>query len=657
MFPSNKYTSNSRSRSSGRVHGRAHFLGAAGHLHPWQRQHIPRAPKAGQPEKAPAKQKGNKLNIQQDDLASVAGAWTGTPSRLAADILSGVADMPMTTSIPEYCERAVAVQQWQAALQKGQLPDLQRTSFPAEPFRSKFAAALSRLEMPRFTRRYHKLADAVLRQMLIVTKDFELELLKQQANQLKQQPKPQAQPKAQQGGEDGENSEAEEQPDGGGGGDQDADGDPDGSSEQQMQDGSSQSLQEQLESGQQGDADSSQNMEIKIESMDGGAAQESGEDGEDLEERLAAAAEDLADEVVKKFEEEMAPVMEHVEAAMRHFGDLDDLLRGTSGWDLSHGMWQQSGWRVFKDLQKRLEKLRELRDLVRSLGRGGGNRPMRRAPEQVWASRNPPGVLRSELVPEEVRSLTKGGDLTQMLPVEAAMLAMGWPRERGKPEEEEEEEVVATRGSHPARLLFMARLAEKGLLSYRREGWVDDEPSRLTGHMEVRPAAELGPIIVCLDTSGSMRGPREVVAKSLVLECMRGAHAQNRKCFVYAFSGPGEVISLELDLSSKAIQKLLEFLQYSFSGGTDADEPLMMSLACLQQQEWEAADILMVTDGELRPPRQDLLDRLAIAHRDLGLRVHGLLVGSEVTPAMQALCTDVHLFKSWSAVKGSRDLF
>ncbi len=37
-----------------------------------------------------------------------------------------------------------------------------------------------------------------------------------------------------------------------------------------------------------------------------------------------------------------------------------------------------------------------------------------------------------------------------------------------------------------------------------------------------------GPIIVCLDTSGSMQGPPETVAKALVLETMRGAHRQNR---------------------------------------------------------------------------------------------------------------------------------
>ena len=59
----------------------------------------------------------------------------------------------------------------------------------------------------------------------------------------------------------------------------------------------------------------------------------------------------------------------------------------------------------------------------------------------------------------------------------------------------------------------MVRRAERGLMSYERTGWLDGEPARATGRMEIRPAAELGPIIVCLDTSGSMSGARETVAK------------------------------------------------------------------------------------------------------------------------------------------------
>ena len=50
-------------------------------------------------------------------------------------------------------------------------------------------------------------------------------------------------------------------------------------------------------------------------------------------------------------------------------------------------------------------------------------------------------------------------------------------------------------------------------MSYERTGWLEGEPARVTGRLEIRPAAELGPIIVCLDTSGSMSGARETVAK------------------------------------------------------------------------------------------------------------------------------------------------
>ena len=42
------------------------------------------------------------------------------------------------------------------------------------------------------------------------------------------------------------------------------------------------------------------------------------------------------------------------------------------------------------------------------------------------------------------------------------------------------------------------------------------------------------------------------------------------------------------------------------------------------------------------------------AHGDLGLEVHGLLVGrdDEGGRAMQDLCTHLHHFKSWTAIGG-----
>lgn len=115
-------------------------------------------------------------------------------------------------------------------------------------------------------------------------------------------------------------------------------------------------------------------------------------------------------------------------------------------------------------------------------------------------------------------------------------------------------------------------------------------------------------------------------------------------------SGPGDVVELELTTGPGALDRLLHFLQMSFQGGTDVDKPLELSLERLGREEWAQADILMVTDGEISPPKQDTLQRLRVAHDDLGLEVHGLIVAPQVTPAMDELCTHVHIFKSWSAV-------
>lgn len=58
----------------------------------------------------------------------------------------------------------------------------------------------------------------------------------------------------------------------------------------------------------------------------------------------------------------------------------------------------------------------------------------------------------------------------------------------------------------------------------------------------------------------------------------------------------------------------------------------------------------MVTDGEIPHPSEEILSQLGAARDSLGLEVHGLLVGRSVTPPMEALCTHLHVFKSWSVV-------
>jgi hypothetical protein len=58
-------------------------------------------------------------------------------------------------------------------------------------------------------------------------------------------------------------------------------------------------------------------------------------------------------------------------------------MEGPIGFDLSHALWRNDGWREMRELRKKLENLRELRDLIRKLGRASGKGPKRRAPQEV----------------------------------------------------------------------------------------------------------------------------------------------------------------------------------------------------------------------------------------------------------------------------------
>ena len=76
------------------------------------------------------------------------------------------------------------------------------------------------------------------------------------------------------------------------------------------------------------------------------------------------------------------------------------------------------------------------------------------------------------------------------------------------------------------------------------------------------------------------------VAQAVALEAMRGAHRQQRACYLYAFSGPQDVKELELKVDTASLLELLNFMRYSFGGGTDVDRPLELSLDRLEQRDW-----------------------------------------------------------------------
>ncbi|MGM9425400.1 VWA domain-containing protein [Hydrogenophaga sp. MI9] len=205
--------------------------------------------------------------------------------------------------------------------------------------------------------------------------------------------------------------------------------------------------------------------------------------------------------------------------------------------------------------------------------------------------------------------------------------------------------------THPVlRRLWRARFAEAQLLTYddrAREQRPQPRPQP-DGAAARQQDAHLGhgPLIVCLDTSGSMQGAPENVAKACVLQALRSAHAGDRACQLLAFGGPGELLERPLTRDAAGLDALLDLMGQAFDGGTDVQTPIERAIEQVQQQGWQDADVLIVSDGEfgLTPAT---LAQLRRAKERLALRVHGILIGDRETIGLVEICDALHWVRDW----------
>lgn len=162
---------------------------------------------------------------------------------------------------------------------------------------------------------------------------------------------------------------------------------------------------------------------------------------------------------------------------------------------------------------------------------------------------------------------------------------------------------------------FYKKYSNKTLLEFKTDGQEDGR----------------GPIVICLDESGSMTGVREVWSKAFCVACIQLASRQKRNCKVIIFSNRVKR-EFEFDKKKLDINKLVDFVEYFSRGGTNYDEPLEMALKTIEESKYKKADILFVTDGE---PSSDvdteLIKKINIAKEVKNFRVQSVLIGSGVS--------------------------
>jgi len=141
--------------------------------------------------------------------------------------------------------------------------------------------------------------------------------------------------------------------------------------------------------------------------------------------------------------------------------------------------------------------------------------------------------------------------------------------------------------------LFYARLLEKNLLTYELSGTMLAE-----GESTETTQQRTGPVVACLDTSGSMSGQPMLKAKALLLAIGNILKAENRSLHVLLFSGANEIREFSMEAENRAAD-LLRFLQQGFGGGTDFETPLRRACQIICSQErYKKADVLMISDGD-----------------------------------------------------------
>lgn len=263
---------------------------------------------------------------------------------------------------------------------------------------------------------------------------------------------------------------------------------------------------------------------------------------------------------------------------INHFGRL---------WDLSSQIFNDCGFEILETFSRLLEQDESLQELAAMLGKQS------RAQSTFEKELRDKTVIKTEWHSQptyrgEIKGIKYSNDLSAVLPSELALLR------------------------NPAtKKLFQLKFAQKQLLSYDyRNRYQTKKTETEKEEVAVEKKEQKGPIIVCVDTSGSMHGTPENIAKTITFALAKMANEEERKCYLISFSTEIETLDMSGFSKGDSIAKLIEFLRKSFYGGTDAAPALNHSVEMLQEEGYQNADVLMISDfvmGDLPEELQDAI--------------------------------------------------
>lgn len=105
-----------------------------------------------------------------------------------------------------------------------------------------------------------------------------------------------------------------------------------------------------------------------------------------------------------------------------------------------------------------------------------------------------------------------------------------------------------------------------------------------------------GPIVACIDNSGSMSGESEIWAKAVALGLLEICTLQRRNFVGIHFGSASETRVFDFTLGKYSVFDVIDFAEFFFGGGTDFERPLDLAAKVIDD-DMPKADIIMITDG------------------------------------------------------------
>ncbi|MDV5167561.1 ATPase RavA stimulator ViaA [Photobacterium rosenbergii] len=273
--------------------------------------------------------------------------------------------------------------------------------------------------------------------------------------------------------------------------------------------------------------------------------------------------------------------MQHMESVT----EAGDEKKAGRLWDMAQAKLTKTDVSTLKSMAQFLKKNSGLKEIAEKLGRMA-NEVDDPNKERVRSEDLKMVEEQSDNVTDDIVGIHESDDLSKLLPNEAMFLA--YP----------ELEVV-----------FYKHLVDKRLLNYKVRG-TQRKLRRVKAYKRQTKQVEQekGPFIVCIDASGSMNGFPEQCAKALAYGLTQIALAEDRDCYVIMFST--QQITYELT-KQDGLSEVLNFLSYSFHGGTDLGPVLDQSIELMLSEKYQNADLIVLSDFIAPSQPDEMMKRIA----------------------------------------------